>query len=247
MKVNIPKIIMQTWKTENLPDKWKSSQESIKKYMKDWEYVLMTDEMNEKFIKKHFPDFLKYFKNFKFGIQRADAIRYCWLYVNGGLYIDCDFELLAPLDQLFIKDSDLYLGVSSNNKSIITNGFIACKPKQKCWLLMIEQMKKPLPFYYKFLKNVEVMYSTGPMLLNKVIRENNIPFKLLPMNRINPYSMCEKIYDRKDALLKPLEGSSWVDTKGKIIQKCYCYNDYISIIVTLIVLFILFYIVFVKN
>jgi mannosyltransferase OCH1-like enzyme len=87
----IPKLIMQTWKTNELPDKWKPTQLSINRYMSDWKYILMTDEMNRNFIIHHFPNFLPYYDAFPYPIQRADAIRYAWLYVHGGLYLDCDF------------------------------------------------------------------------------------------------------------------------------------------------------------
>ena len=127
--VSIPRIIMQTWKTEELPEQWKSTQESIRKHMPHWEYVLMTDEMNRKFVEQHFPSFLPYYDAFPYPIQRADAIRYCWLYIHGGLYLDCDFELQGPLDELFTADSDLFLLASSNATSVITNGFMASKPR----------------------------------------------------------------------------------------------------------------------
>ena len=71
--VKIPKIIMQTWIDNDIPKKWKCSPESIKKVMPDWEYVLMTDTDNRKFVKKHFPSFLKYYDRFPHNIQKADA------------------------------------------------------------------------------------------------------------------------------------------------------------------------------
>src|SRR5438128_2739326 len=97
----IPRLIMQTWKTEEAPDKWSSSPASIDHYMPTWDYVLMTDELNLKFVKMHFPEYLDVYTSFPYNIQRADAIRYMWLYVNGGVYLDLDYELTEPLDSLF--------------------------------------------------------------------------------------------------------------------------------------------------
>ena len=85
---------MQTWKTRNIPHQWKISPSSIKKNIpKHWNYVLMTDRDNRDFVKKYFPSFLSYYESFPYNIQRADAIRYMWLYVNGGIYMDLDFYL----------------------------------------------------------------------------------------------------------------------------------------------------------
>lgn len=220
-QVSIPKLIMQTWKTTDLPEKWKPTQISISKYMPDWNYVLMTDDMNRSFIQKHFPDFLPYFDAFPYPIQQADAIRYAWLYINGGLYLDCDFELLAELDELFIEDYDLFLLASSNTPDIITNGFIAAKPGNKIFLDMIEEMKKP-PGLSSIERHLLVMNTTGPLAFNRVIKRSNAQYKQLPSSKINPYTLCETVYNKSDALMRPLEGSSWVGGAAAIWQWCYC-------------------------
>ena len=41
--MNIPKIIMQTWKTNDIPIEWKESPEAAKKFNPEWRYILMTD------------------------------------------------------------------------------------------------------------------------------------------------------------------------------------------------------------
>lgn len=145
--VKIPKIIFQTWKTHDVPEKWKSSPESIKTLMPDWEYVLFSDNDNREFVKKHFPSFLKYYDAFPYNIQRADAIRYMWLYIHGGIYMDLDFELQHPLDELFVNQSDLYLVHSGNVGSCITNSFMASAKGNRFWLEVIEEMKKELDWY----------------------------------------------------------------------------------------------------
>lgn len=86
------------------------------------------------------------------------------MYINGGLYFDCDFEVLASLNELFIEDYDLFLLASSNTPNIIINGFIAAKPGNPLFLEMIEEMKKP-PGLYGFERHVLVMNTTGPFSL----------------------------------------------------------------------------------
>lgn len=232
--VVIPKLIMQTWKTTDLPEKWKSTQSSIRQYMPDWKYTLMTDEMIRAFIQKHFPDFLPHFDAFPYPIQRADAIRYAWLYIKGGLYFDCDFELLAPLDELFIKDPneldyDLFLLASSNTPSIITNGFIAAKPGNKVFLAMMEEMKQN-PGLSAIERHLLVMNTTGPLAFNRVVKRLKVPYKLLPTSRINPCTICEHVSDRPNALVKQLEGSSWIGSTAKVYQWCYCQAHYLFVI-----------------
>jgi inositol phosphorylceramide mannosyltransferase catalytic subunit len=232
--VTIPNIIMQTWKTEELPEKWKPSQDSIRKYMPDWKYILMTDEMNREFIQNHFPDFLSYYDAFPYPIQRADAIRYAWLYVHGGLYIDCDFELLAPLDELFTEDYDLFLVPSANLSSFVTNEFMASKPGNKLWLDMIEEMKAPAGFS-AIDKHLAVMNTTGPVALTRVVNRTNPPHKKLPNEKIKPYTICDKEFNKEGTLLKPLEGSSWVSGTGTIYQWCYCQAKYLFAFVFILI------------
>jgi mannosyltransferase OCH1-like enzyme len=62
----IPLIIHQTWKTNEVPEKWKEPQESwtnqsvtypLKRKYNEFVYMLWTDEMLDKFIKEQYPWF----------------------------------------------------------------------------------------------------------------------------------------------------------------------------------------------
>lgn len=221
LKVKIPKIIMQTWKDHDIPDKWKGSPQSIKEMMPDWEYVLMTDEDNREFVKKYFPDFLKYYDRFPHNIQRADAIRYMWLYINGGVYMDLDFEVLYPLDDLFYNDVEAYLVSSSNVGSYITNSFMASKPGCKLWLEAIEAMKQPDRWYYQG-KHITVMNTTGPIMLTHVVKKSRTVYGMLPGKLLLPCSVCNIFCRADNAYLKQLEGSSWITYDTKVYNFFMC-------------------------
>ena len=240
--VHIPKLIMQTWKNETVPDKWKASPASIQQYMPEWKYVLMTDEMNRKFVKKHFPDFLPYYDKFPYGIQRADAIRYCWLYVNGGIYMDLDIKLQHSLESLFYDDTQLYLVCSGNIGSVVTNSFMASKPGCVVWLQMIEYMKRELEWWCVG-KHMIVMNSTGPVALNYVLKESVIPYVNLPKTLMMPCSVCNIDHcDVSQAWIKPLEGSSWISYDTMVYNYCMCNWRHIIafVILALLALFVLF-------
>ena len=237
--VKIPKKIMQTWKTKDLPDHWKISPISIKKHMPDWEYVLMTDKDNRKFVKKHFPDFLEYYDAFPHAIMRADAVRYLYLYIHGGIYIDLDFEMQHDLSHLFTSDADLYFVASGNVGSCITNSFMACKPRCKLWLDVIEEMKKPLPWYYLG-KHVQVMSTTGPVMLNRVVRSSNYVYSMLPSKLLMPCNVCNiDICDTRGAYLKPLQGSSWISYDTKFYNFFLCkWREFVMAVVIILLLLI---------
>ncbi len=241
-KVCIPKIIMQTWKTKTVPEKWKHSPISIKKKMPDWEYVLMTDEDNENFVKKNFPWFWPTFRDFEYNIQRADAIRYMWLYVYGGVYMDLDMILQKPLDDLFYTDNEIFLVCSGNIGGVITNSFMASKPKCKVWLHMLEHMTQKLPWWCVG-KHLKVMYSTGPMGLNHIIKKKTITtYGALPNKLIMPCSVCDISYCKSDiAYILPLEGSSWIsyDTMFYNFWLCHWKEAVFAIFILLITFFAL--------
>ncbi|KMU79388.1 mannosyl phosphorylinositol ceramide synthase SUR1 [Coccidioides immitis RMSCC 3703] len=52
--------------------------------------MLWTDEKADAFIESQYPWFLETFRNYRYPIQRADAIRYFVLTYYGGIYIDLD-------------------------------------------------------------------------------------------------------------------------------------------------------------
>lgn len=241
--VKIPKIILQTWKTHSVPEKWKSSPRSIQQHMPDWKYILMSDEDNRKFVAEHFPDFIPYYDNFKYPIQRADAIRYCWLAVHGGIYMDLDMELQQPLDDLFIHHQGPYLVSSANIGSIITNSFMASTPGHPLWYEVIEEMKKPIPWWCVG-KHLVVMNSTGPVMLNRVVKRSKHVYATLPNKLIMPCSLCDLVCNKSDAYIKPLEGSSWISFDTTIYIFFLCRWKYILILGGIFLLILLLYYIF---
>lgn len=63
----------------------------------DFEFKLWTDESSIDFLKEHYNWFLPTFLEYKFDIQRADAIRYFVLHKYGGVYMDLDIGELHTI------------------------------------------------------------------------------------------------------------------------------------------------------
>ena len=94
----IPKKILQTYKDNNLPSFVKENLQKLNPY---WEYHFYDDEKVKDFLKEEYPDYvLKKFNSFDRGAHKADLFRLCWLYKNGGVYIDIDVEFFDSLDNL---------------------------------------------------------------------------------------------------------------------------------------------------
>lgn len=251
-EIQIPKIIMQTWKNDTIPDHWKASPASIKKYMPDWKYVLMTDEMNREFCAKHFPDFLSTYDNFPHPIQRADAIRYMFLYKFGGLYIDMDIELLHDLSPLFTQDADVFLVRSGNIGSILTNSFMASRPRCPIWLKMLSAIQTNWGYQpWMIGKHLTVMNTTGPMMLNRVVNNEKFSYVMLPSALMMPCSVCELedgICDPKGAYVRPLIGQSWNSWDSRLLNFILCrHQKFLWILAVLFFISLFIFFVFLRR
>jgi mannosyltransferase OCH1-like enzyme len=97
---NIPKIIIQTWKSNSVPQRYMQLIESIKKYNPDYEYLFFTDNDIENFLKINYPDYYRTYLALPIKIQRIDFFRYIAVYHFGGFYMDLDMLCLKPFDDL---------------------------------------------------------------------------------------------------------------------------------------------------
>jgi mannosyltransferase OCH1-like enzyme len=100
----IPKIIHQTWKTREVPERFRELHESWKRLMPDWTIVVWSDEDNQHLAEKYFsPADLRVYNNLNLNIQRIDMIRCVYLKVFGGIYADLDFEALRSFESVVEK------------------------------------------------------------------------------------------------------------------------------------------------
>lgn len=239
-KDRIPKLVMQTWKTKDVPEQWKAGYASISRLNPSWNHVLMTDEDNRNFIVENFPQYLSLYDGFEYNIERVDFVRYAWLYVKGGVYIDLDYEMYAPFEEIIDmgpQDGNVYLLDGSAYQS--TNAFMISEPKCEFWLRVMEEIAKDnVPWYYRLEKHLYILHATGPGVLLKVANSYDGPNKLrkLPTEAFPVCSACEKEFATFSA--KKLEGTSWVSGAGRLYLFVFC-NFYTILIILLILLIVL--------
>ena len=244
----IPKIIHLSYKSEEeiLPE-WKNVLPAWKKTNPTWKIKFWSDEDNEKIVKDEFPWFYETYKNFKHNIQRVDAVRCCYLYKYGGLYIDMDYLPLNSIDKLFyneknknINDNQIYL-TTSTNVPMFTNSFMASKPNCELWIKYLKSIMKTKTKWY-WSKHMEVMYTTGPNKLNSVLKENNIVIGLINPYLIHSCNVCELDDEQKctSIYLRKIQGQSWNSGDSHFLNWILC-NKYKSLLVLMIILYLIFY------
>lgn len=118
----IPKKILQTYKTFNSVPSYVVN--NIKKLNQDWEYCFYDDNDCINFLNKEFgKSFVDKFNSFEKGAHKSDLFRICWLYINGGVYIDIDTELIIGLNDI-VKNVDSFTILQNDTPTTIQGTLI---------------------------------------------------------------------------------------------------------------------------
>jgi mannosyltransferase OCH1-like enzyme len=200
------------------------------------------DDINEKI---EFPKYLETYDNLPYPIQRADMIRYMYLYKMGGVYSDLDIVPIRPLsDYNFDPNYEVYACTSGNTPSVYTNSFMISKGNSPIFQDIFKELKKPLP-WWAIGKHLKVMKSTGPLMLNSVLLNTKYMYSILPRSKFNPYSANDNILEYKEEIvLHALEGKSWngFDTTiYNFILKYSSFFIFLGILSLLVIICGLFY------
>lgn len=161
----IPKIIHQTYKTEDIPEIWKEGQQRCKDLHPDYQYIMWTDEMSKEFITKEYPWFLSTFESYKYPIQRADAIRYFVLFSYGGVYIDLDDGCERKLDRLLTVPAF----ARKTSPTGISNDVLGSVVGHPFFEKLMHSLKK----YDRnwLVPYITIMASTGPLFVSMVWKQ----------------------------------------------------------------------------
>jgi hypothetical protein len=100
MSLKIPKRIIQTDKSLDLPLRSKVAVANVRLLNPDFEYLFFDDKQVEEFIDEQFPEYRSVFDAFRFPISRYDLFRYLAVYRFGGFYLDLDMFLASGLEDL---------------------------------------------------------------------------------------------------------------------------------------------------
>jgi mannosyltransferase OCH1-like enzyme len=103
----IPRIIHQVWVgPDPLPERFSEYQRTWRDHHPDWDLRFWTDG--------NLPEDLRRpesYDRLRSPIERCDLLRLELVWREGGVYVDCDFECLRPLDPL-LEGTDFLLGYS---------------------------------------------------------------------------------------------------------------------------------------
>jgi mannosyltransferase OCH1-like enzyme len=169
----IPKIIHQSWKVEQIPERRLGFQESWVRHHPGYEYRFWTDDANRDFIAHNFPELLGVYDGYRHPVSRADLARCLVVCHYGGIYADLDCESLRPLDDL-LAGRELVFGLEPQShvdkpavasrgfKRIVCNALFASVPRHKFWDHLLPRMVASRD-------EGNVLEATGPFVLTRAI------------------------------------------------------------------------------
>ena len=242
--IRIPRIIHQTWKTNEVPEKWNRTVQSIIELNAPrFEYRLWTDEEIHRFVYEKDAQFYRNtFLTYPLDIQRVDAFRYFVLFHQGGLYIDMDNGCLRSLHTLFnalelVDPEGTHFCAFPRTVPVgVSNGFMIATPGHPLFQQLINHLWH---FNHRFLIDyLTVMLSAGPLYLS--LHE----FYFRPLANVHVRVLDEIVYSSIYTWHAP--GSSWHGRDAKVLL--YIYHglqqipQWISLllIVATVILFFLF-------
>lgn len=171
--LRIPRIIHQVYEgrdNSSPPSELIRLSRSWKELNPDWEYYLWDYRAIDQFLENYYPNFINIYNNYKYDVQRWDAIRYLIIYQHGGLYVDMDYQCIEKIEDILI-DKECCLGTEPPEHStifgvqeMIGNAFIASIPKHPFIGALIDEIQKDDLVF----DNHEVMHSTGPLMVTRV-------------------------------------------------------------------------------
>ena len=172
-KRKIPRIIHQTFKTNNVPVSMYQAAMSWVEYNLDCEYRFYDDEDCLNLIKENFNDeVLQAYYLLEKGAFRADLWRYCVLYIYGGIYADIDTVCQMPMLALIENNDEFIIPTASASPHALFNAFICSKPQHPF-------LKKAINRAVRIIlsKKVKKMFAvTGPaglgISINTVLKRN---------------------------------------------------------------------------
>lgn len=175
----IPKKIFQTWKSNDMELEMKNTIKIIQKLNPEYDYTLFTDNECIEYLKKNFDNVIvNTFNNLIPGAFKADLFRYCVLFMEGGIYIDCKMIPCIPFRQI-IKPDDTCILVENTyerNDISIYNAFMCSEPHNKLFLDCINEIvENSINLYYP----LNPFAVTGPTLLYNIYKKQNCNYRLL--------------------------------------------------------------------
>lgn len=203
VNMKIPRIIHQIWSgiEDPLPEQFRVLRETWKEHHPNWKYELWNHEKMNSFILEFYPQYWNTYRNFKYNIQRWDAIRYLILDKIGGIYTDFDTECVKPIND-FLENKECCFSIEPQEHAnilglpmLINNAIMMSIPGHdfmKRVIIEVFERTSNTPYSHR---NLEILDTTGPLMLTRTYEQydkKNDVF-LMPAENMSPFTQQDTI------------------------------------------------------
>jgi hypothetical protein len=204
---DIPTNVFLTFITDGDFDMPPDMEETLldnKKNNPEFNFNVFKNKTCQEFIKIHFgQNILNVYNGLKPGAYKSDLIRYCLLYINGGVYMDVKLklhiklkELINKYNEVYVKDPDWY---PDSCKRGCNNAFIITRKNNPIFLECIKQIE--INYNSRYYGN-NFLYPTGPCLLGYIIRSKYDHIKYnLKISKENKHSSFDIVDENNDIIV----------------------------------------------
>jgi hypothetical protein len=203
--------------------------------MFDWQHSVLDGESGRQFVEDHFSDFLPTYDRFRHDEDRANALKYMWLQINGGLVIDANYILREPIDRLFYSDAEIFLLPHNHRRGYYATDLIASKAGHIIWTEALDKLKKTDSQSWFSTKHWDIARTTGCEFLTELVSQGRYPILVLPIHKINSGNMCHGGHSN-DMLEYVDEVGDW---DYKAYKWCYCNSTAVIVAILVIILVII--------
>jgi len=221
----IPKIVHQIFfnlrdeKIEDIP-LFQKSIESIKKHNPNVKHILWDEEMCLNLMIKDFPEYLYFYVNMRYDIQRIDYIRNVILHSFGGIYVDLDMICLKNIDDLFKKRFFIHSlrHLKPNHSEFVLNDLMGSEKGFKFWKILLDRTvdnykEKESIEVYNTWKARFVLQTTGPKFLSRILKDVLPSYKPEHLVYIDTENAMQKEW-RFETKIKSKDGYYFEDYKA---------------------------------
>lgn len=189
--MTIPRIIHQTWASQDIPARFRRFSEGWRRHHPDWEYRFYDDAACREVVAESFPGLLQLYDSCPHAVQRADIFRYLIVARQGGLYADMDMECVRCVEPL-LEGRRAVFGVEDvlsrratrrlghRHRERIANFIFAAEPGHPIFDAIVARLEA-LPGPWDLTR--EVLETTGPGMLTDVVQENRHALDLTVLPR----------------------------------------------------------------
>jgi hypothetical protein len=148
----------------------------------EWEVTVWTGRMIQALVFSASPGYYETtFLGYPYPVMRIDAARYFILREHGGVYMDMDQKLVAPLDPLLAAHPDadalVWEETYAFTQRTLTNSFIASAPGSALASRLVARLEDPYPYpggdeeEARASKKATIFHFTGPTFFARVVEE----------------------------------------------------------------------------